>query len=56
MSNNINRTEIAKGVYFTAICDKRFKMNKITVNFMAQLDEKTVALNAIVPSILSIQH
>ena len=53
MSNNINRTEIAKGVYFTAICDKRFKMNKITVNFMAQLDEKTVALNAIVPSILS---
>ena len=53
MSNNINRVEIAKGVFFTAICDKRFKMNKITVNFMAQLDEKTVALNAVVPGILS---
>lgn len=53
MSNIINRTQIADEVYFTAICDERFKMNKITVNFMTQLDEKTVALNAVVPSILS---
>lgn len=51
--NCINRTEIANQVFFSSVTDSRFKMNKINIMFLSQLDEEKASLNAIIPNILS---
>lgn len=53
MNRATERTEIADGVFFTAITDKRFKLNRVSVTFLTQLDEKTNAANALFPTIIS---
>ena len=53
MSNIINRTKIADGVYFSSITDKRYKKNLISVAFSTQLSEETATENVIVPLLLT---
>ena len=53
MSNIINRTKIADGVYFSSITDKRYKKNLISVAFSTQLSEDTATENVIVPLLLT---
>lgn len=52
MSNNINRKEIAEGVYFSSYRDSRFKINRIAVAFIDTLDRKTASLNVLIPALL----
>ncbi len=53
MDNNLNRKEIAKGVFFSSYRDSRFKVNRVNIVFTDTLDRKTASLNALVPAILS---
>ena len=48
-----NRHEIAEGVYFTSITEKKFKVNRISVMFITKLSEKTAAVNAVIPRLLT---
>lgn len=52
MNQNFNRTAIGDGVYFSRVCDTKFKHNRITASLFLPLDEKTATENAIVPFIL----
>ncbi len=51
--NNIDRVEIANGVYFTKIIDSRFKTSRISAVMLMPLTSNTVAANAMVPSVLT---
>lgn len=53
MNGKIYRTEISDGVFFNSVTDNRFKLNRITVNFLSQLDGEKNAENALVPCILT---
>lgn len=53
MDKLLNRYEIAEGVFFSSVTDKRFKLNKVSVSFITGLSEETAALNALVPCLLS---
>ena len=48
----MERENIARGVWFDAVKDEKFKGNRISVNFITELDEETVSGNAIVPFVL----
>ncbi|HKM32698.1 MAG TPA: insulinase family protein [Oscillospiraceae bacterium] len=50
--SNISRTEIAKGVHFCSFSDARYFTNRISVNFITTLAEKTASPNALVPNLL----
>lgn len=50
---NLNREQIAEGVYFNTISDERFKTSRIAVTMIVELDRDKVAANAIVPNILT---
>lgn len=50
--NIFNRNEIASGVFFNAIKETKFKSNLISLRFIAPLDEKTAAKNALLFPVL----
>ena len=53
MNHNIfDRKEIAAGVFFNAISETKFKSNLISMRFIAPLDEKTAAKNALLFPVL----
>ena len=53
MNHNIfNRKEIASGVFFNAIHETKFKSNLISLRFIAPLDEKSAAKNALLFPVL----
>ena len=53
MKHNIfDRKEIAAGVFFNAITETKFKSNLISLRFIAPLDEKTAAKNALLFPVL----
>lgn len=56
MKSNCKSVEIANGVGFSSIIDKRFKTNKIAINLITALNEKTVTANAIIPALLKKGH
>ena len=52
MSYPLQRKEIAKGVFFSSIVDKKFKHNRISVNMLLPLNEEKIPHRAIVPYLL----
>ena len=52
MSINFLRTQVGRGVHFSQITDPKFKHNRLSVNFILPLDEKSASDNAVVPYIL----
>lgn len=48
----LKSVSIADGVKFNSVIDKRFKTNKISINFITELNKETVTENAIIPSLL----
>ena len=52
MALTYNRREIAQGVFLTQIYDEKFKPNNITVKFITSPDEKKLAANILVPTML----
>ncbi len=53
MNHNIfDRKEIAAGVFFNSIKETKFKSNVISLRFIAPLDEKTAAKNALLFPVL----
>ncbi len=53
MNTSTPRTEIADGVYFSAVTDSRFKLNLIRVFFMAPLSEENNAAYTLFPAVIS---
>lgn len=53
MPESVLREQIAEGVYFTTICDTKFKAAHISVRFVMPLEEKSVSQNALAVNILS---
>ena len=53
MQNKFKRREIGKGIYFSSITDPRFKLNLISVRFLAPISEETASENAVVGGILT---
>jgi predicted Zn-dependent peptidase len=51
--NQLNRRQIADGVFLSAVTDPRFKQNRVTVSFLTQLSGDTASVNAVVPKILT---
>ncbi|MEG0692048.1 MAG: insulinase family protein, partial [Oscillospiraceae bacterium] len=52
MGNPLKSIEIANGVSFNTIIDKRFKTNRISINFVTELKNETVTVNALIPQLL----
>lgn len=52
MGNPLKSIEIASGVIFNTIIDKRFKTNRISINFVTELKAETVTVNALIPQLL----
>ena len=52
MSDKLKRDEISKGIHFNSVFDKKFKHNRISVNFVIPLEKGKVSQNVIVPFIL----
>lgn len=52
MNYPLQRERIADGVHFSSIHDKKFKHNRLSVNFLVPLDREKTTTNAIVPYIL----
>lgn len=55
-NNNVLRIPLgdkSKGIHFTKITDKRFKVNRISINLTVKLDENTVTEYAVLPFLLS---
>ena len=48
--NVLNTKKIKSGVYFHSFVDKKFKFNRISVNFVVKMDSKEVSQNAILSS------
>lgn len=46
------RKKIGNEVYLNSVRDKKFKSDRITVNFITPLDRKTVTENALIPFVL----
>lgn len=53
MANNFQRREIGKGIYFSRITDPRFKLNLISVRFLAPVSEEAAPENAVVSRIIT---
>lgn len=53
MNNELKRKEIANGVFFNSITDKRFKVNRLSVNLITRLDSKSASDNAFCPFYLT---
>lgn len=53
MQNKFQRREIGKEIYFSRITDPRFKLNLISVRFLAPISEETASENAVVSRILT---
>ena len=53
MQNKFQRREIGKDIYFSRITDPRFKLNLISVRFLAPISEETASENAVVSRILT---
>ncbi len=51
--SQIKRTELADGVFFTAVKDSRFKTMKISANIVVPLSRETAAANALLCGVLS---
>ena len=51
--SQIKRTELADGVFFTAVKDSRFKTMKISANIIAPLSGETASANALLCGVLS---
>ncbi len=56
MSCPLKSISIADGVSFNSVIDERFKTNKISINFINELNDNTVTTNAIIPYILKKGH
>lgn len=52
MGKIVNRSQIADGVFFTAIYDDKFKGNGISVNFVVPLCNETASKYAVLPFML----
>jgi len=52
MNQELHRTKLGDGVYFSSIQDRKFKHNCISVNLITPLEESTVTANAILPYLL----
>lgn len=52
MSQELHRAELAEGVSFTSIRDRKFKHNCISISLLTPLEEETVTANAILPYLL----
>lgn len=52
MSVLYKREEIGNGIGLAVICDKKFKSNSVTVNFMTNLCKENAAANALIPNVL----
>ena len=48
----LNVKKIQDGVYFHSVIDKKFKFNRISVNFVVKMDSKTASLNALLSFLL----
>ena len=48
----LNTKEMKSGVYFHSVVDKKFKFNRISVNFVVKMDSKEVSQNAILSFLL----
>ena len=53
MMNQIQRSQIADGVYFSAVKDSRFKTMKISANLILPLNSETASANALLCGVLS---
>lgn len=52
MSYELNRTPIGEKIYFSSISDRKFKHNRLSVNFILPLEQETASDNAVVPFVL----
>lgn len=52
MQYQLKRECIANGVHFSTITDKKFKHNRLSINFVMKLEEDKVSNRAIVPYLL----
>lgn len=52
LNQELHRTKLGDGVYFSSIQDRKFKHNCISVNLITPLEETTVTTNAILPYLL----
>ena len=52
MANSLFRKQIGQGIYFSAVSDKKFKYNRITVNFIVPLSKDIVTNYALIPFLL----
>ncbi len=52
MGDKFSRQSIGSGVHFSSVRDKKFKHNRLSVNFIMPLDKATASDNAAVPFIL----
>lgn len=52
MVNPLKSVEIGKGITFNTIIDKRFKTNRLSINFVTKLDRETATVNALIPQLL----
>lgn len=52
MSRVLTRAPVGRNIHFSAVADPKFKNNRISVNFVADLSRETASDNAVVPFIL----
>lgn len=52
MNQELHRTKLGEGVFFSSIQDRKFKHNLISVNLITPLTADTVTTNAILPPLL----
>lgn len=52
MSNVLNRHQIGAGIFFSSFTDKKFKHNRLTINFITPLSPENASDNAMVPLLL----
>jgi len=52
MAKGLNRKEIGDKIHFNSIIDKKFKHNRLSVNFVTPLSKEAASQNAVVPFIL----
>lgn len=52
MAKGFTRSALGEGIWISRITDKRFKTNRVSVNFILPLAAETAARNAILPSLL----
>lgn len=52
LSCNFKREELIPNVHFSAVTDKKFKFDRITVCLIMPMDREKVTVNALIPSLL----